>query len=69
MNRILARLFSRYFRRTIKLDMSVRDWRDFEKLVLKSKGKMKVGDTLNLVAENTGTVVTCRICAGKTSST
>ncbi len=33
--------------------MSVRDWRDFERMVLKSKGKIKVGDTLNLVDENT----------------
>jgi hypothetical protein len=69
MNRILARLFPRYFRRTIKLDMSVRDWREFEGMLLKSKGKIKVGDTLNLVDENTGTVVTFRICDGKTSST
>ncbi len=39
MNRILARLFPKYFRRTIKLEMSIRDWREFEEMVLKSKEK------------------------------
>jgi hypothetical protein len=29
MNRMLARLFPKYLRRTIKLDMSIRDWREF----------------------------------------
>ena len=69
MNRILARLFPRFFRRTMRLYMSMRDWNEFEELVMKSKGDVKVGDTVNLVDENTDTVVTFRLSAGKTSST
>ena len=68
MNRLLAKLFPRHFRRVVQIDIPLSDWFELRDMLNKPKKEFAAGDKFNLVDENTGTVIKFDLTPGKKSA-
>jgi hypothetical protein len=67
MNRFLAKLLPRYFRRIVRIEISADDWLELCDKIKDAPREFRDGDEIKLLAEKSRTLITFLITRGNRS--